>query len=497
MQLDGYIRVSEVGGREGDAFQSPGTQLEKIEQYAKAHDHTVHFADCPYCKGEGKVNRKDCKQCGSCGKRSELDISGGKMNRPILDSLIERAKSGESDGIVVSKLNRFARTLLGGLTVLKELQEAGGVVVSVTDNIDLSTPVGRMVAAFLLAIAQMELERVKEEWGDARRKAVESGIFTSTVVPFGWKKGDDRRLYHSDDAPKVCKMYAMRKAGKSCHAIAQWLNKVAPLRNGGNWLASSVQHILSNRIYRGELISGEYVNATAYKPIVTEPEWQAAQIKGKSQPRNKHEILLTGLVRCAGCRYVMSPTITVTKWKGRTYRTPVYRCRGKHGAGNCPAPTTIARKKLEPHIEAVFLEQMAGTRLGAEKSNTEHYEAVTELERLEDELRLFAADTTAREALGETAYHTALRSRSEGVEAARTRVKLTAAEAPSIDLTRWADLSVAEQRQVLSSALDVVFVRRGSTVEDRTLVVWRGDLENELPRTGGGRRQGPITSATW
>jgi site-specific DNA recombinase len=497
MNLDGYVRVSEVGGRSGDSFQSPSTQIEKIEHYGKAHGHSVHIPDCPTCKGRGAIRNKECKACRGCCKLVELDISGGKMNRPILDSIIERVKRGESDGIIVSKVNRFARTLLGGLTVIKELQEADGILVSVTDNIDLSTPTGRMVANILLAIAQMELERIKEEWSDARRKAVEKGIFTSTIVPFGWKKGDDRRLYHSDDAPMVREMYAMRKAGKSYHAIAQWLNKVAPLPTGGNWLASSVQHILSNRIYRGELISGDCVNATAYKPIITEPEWQAAQIKGKPQPRNKHEILLTGLVRCAGCRYVMSPTITVTKWKGRTYRTPVYRCRGKHGAGNCPAPTTIARKKLEPYVEAAFLEQMAGTRLGAEKSNTEHDEAVTELERLEDELRLFATDTTAREALGETAYHTALRSRSEGVEDARARVKLTAVEVLSIDLTRWADLSVTEQRQVMSAALDVVFVRRGSTIENRTLVVWRGDLEDDLPRTGGGRRQGPITSATW
>jgi site-specific DNA recombinase len=497
MQLDAYIRVSDVGGRGGDSFQSPSIQLEKIEQYAKAHSHTVRIPACPDCKRKDKVNPKECKTCGGCGKLVELDVSGGKMNRPILDSLIERVKSGESDGIIVSKLNRFARTLIGGLQVIKELQEAGGVIVSVTDNIDLSTPTGRMVASILLAIAQMELERIRDEWADARRNAVEGGVYTSAIVPFGWEKRQDRRLRPSADAPIVREVFALRKEGKSCNAIAKWLDKRAPLENGCNWLGSTVQHILSNRIYRGELIAGGYTNSSAYDPIVSEPEWQAAQIKGKTQPRTKHDVLLTGLVRCAGCRYMMSPSYTVTKEKGRTYKTPVYRCRGRHGAGHCPSPTTIARKKLEPYVEAAFLEHMAGTRLTAEKSNANQDKAVAELERLEGELKLFAADTTARSALGETAYHTALRSRSQGVEEARAHVKTTAAEALSIDVGQWTDLMVSEQRQVMSAALDVIFVRRGATVEDRILVIWRGDLKDDLPRTGGGRHQGPITSHAW
>jgi DNA invertase Pin-like site-specific DNA recombinase len=87
--LDAYIRVSAVKGRGGESFISPHVQRERIEAWAHLHDRTLVWHE------------------------PELDVSGGRMDRPIFDQIMARIRAGESGGVVVvAKLDRFARTLL-------------------------------------------------------------------------------------------------------------------------------------------------------------------------------------------------------------------------------------------------------------------------------------------------------------------------------------------------------------------------------------------------
>src|SRR5580698_4934737 len=115
MKLDEYRRVSQVGGREGDRFLSPELQRKGIEDYARLHGHTAR------------------------PNPPELDVSGGKLKRPILDKIITRIRNGESDGVLVNDLDRYSRDVLGGNLLLLEITEAGGTLVSVHENLDIST----------------------------------------------------------------------------------------------------------------------------------------------------------------------------------------------------------------------------------------------------------------------------------------------------------------------------------------------------------------------
>src|SRR6478735_5063185 len=87
-KLDGYIRVSRVGGREGDSFVSPQLQRERIEAAARnAGAEIVEW-------------------------HQDLDQSGGNAERPGFVRVLERVEAGETDGVVVAKLDRFARSVL-------------------------------------------------------------------------------------------------------------------------------------------------------------------------------------------------------------------------------------------------------------------------------------------------------------------------------------------------------------------------------------------------
>jgi DNA invertase Pin-like site-specific DNA recombinase len=138
-RLDEYRRVSQVNGREGEGFQSPELQRKAIAVYACAHGHTI------------------------TPNPEELDVSGGKLRRPILDGIMERIRSGESDGIIVNDLDRYSRDVLGADLLLVEIKKAGGTLVSVHENIDITTPDGKMMFDFRMAIAENYLARSREK----------------------------------------------------------------------------------------------------------------------------------------------------------------------------------------------------------------------------------------------------------------------------------------------------------------------------------------------
>src|SRR5215212_179841 len=108
LPLDGYVRVSQVGGREGEGFISPDVQERAIREWAERAG--VEVVMQPH----------------------ELNVSGGTMDRPVFASIMERVREGKSGGVVVYKSDRFARTLLGAISTLAEIGEHGGVFASAT-----------------------------------------------------------------------------------------------------------------------------------------------------------------------------------------------------------------------------------------------------------------------------------------------------------------------------------------------------------------------------
>jgi site-specific DNA recombinase len=74
------------------------------------------------------------------------------MDRPGLQDAIRRCEQGEAQGIIVAKLDRFSRSLAGALAAIEQLQASGAQLISVADNIDSSTPTGRLMRDLLLGL---------------------------------------------------------------------------------------------------------------------------------------------------------------------------------------------------------------------------------------------------------------------------------------------------------------------------------------------------------
>src|SRR3954452_12658841 len=91
--LDIYVRVSDVKGRSGESFQSPKEQEER-------------------CRGALTSRGLEAGDV-----FHELDVSGKSMERPELRKVRERIEAGDSGGVVVARIDRLGRTIIGALEV--------------------------------------------------------------------------------------------------------------------------------------------------------------------------------------------------------------------------------------------------------------------------------------------------------------------------------------------------------------------------------------------
>ena len=255
---DGYIRVCRRAGREGESFISPEVQRKKIAGWAKLHEvEIVEWWE-------------------------EIDQSGAKLERPMFQEALARCERGETGGIVVARLDRFARSAVDALESIRRLNEAGARLVSVEDNFDGSTPMGRFAIGILTLIAELELERIKESWsarsagGRARRAhlcAAPDRLWRGTSRS-GWCREEPAASAVRGGVPAAGAGGLLGGAG-----APSW-------RSSGVYPPTREQALVEGRAspgwsrtrsISGQARSGKVVKENAHEPIVTRAEFDAAQ----------------------------------------------------------------------------------------------------------------------------------------------------------------------------------------------------------------------------
>src|ERR687888_1785199 len=111
-------------------------------------------------------------------------------------------------------------------------------LVSVEDNFDGSTPMGRFAIGILTLIAELELERIKENWSTAVRSAVERGVHISARPPTGYRRDERGRLVVEEPAASAIREVFRRRAlGASYAALARYLDEqgVRPATGNPHW----------------------------------------------------------------------------------------------------------------------------------------------------------------------------------------------------------------------------------------------------------------------
>jgi site-specific DNA recombinase len=433
---DGYIRVSRRAGREGESFISPEVQRSKIESWAKLHGvEIVKWWE-------------------------EIDQSGAKRDRPMFQQALERCEHGETGGIVVARLDRFARSAVDALESIKRLNEAGARLVSVEDNFDGSSAMGRFALGILTLIAELELERIKEGWATAISRAVERGVHISGRTPTGYTRDKNGRLQlDKRAAPVIAEVFRRRALGASWAELARFLEekKVYPSTGNKHWSKFGVATLVKNRVYLGQARSGEIVNDDAHPPIVTRAEFDAAQSVRKSLLSQRDgsiasQAMLGGIARCAGCGHTLKITGNTRKATGARY--PIYYCTGRYASGLCPARANIAAVELDNYVEEQVLEalqQDGGPVAQAVAASEQLSDATQRLAEAEHELDLFITNPTLLTLLGDQKFIEAVQARQQAVDQARTHLAELQSQSELADeladgdlLAAWHDLTIQE-----------------------------------------------------
>lgn len=491
--VGGYIRVSRVGGRTGEGYISPDEQREGIDAYAKQLN--AHVPDDAWFKDE--------------------DYSGGSFDRPAWEDLIARIESGELEGVIVWRIDRFARNLSDGAAQVKRIvDELGGLFGSAQERMDPTTDTGRYMLQLFLNNAELQLNMFKTSWRGVKERAIARGAHIGPT-PLGYSRvpkgqsGSGTLLPDPAWSPLIVRLFNQAAdQGEGNGTLATWANSNLPRPDGKRWTSTTVGHVLANRVYRGEVSqhariagSADLLNADAHEALVDERTWKEAQ-RGPATKRTtaSRVNLLAGLIRCAGCRYRM-----VGGPGGKKGSLRVYRCTGNHGGGKCQASAVVKAELVEEWTVAQVQQQwQTRLTLAAHKASagSDSEEAANALEAAREELEIFAADHTARKLLGD-GYHAALEARVNVVAEAEAAYEAFAQDREAQELVQldWSDLTAEEVRDVLGGAIDAVFLRRNPSgkrlpVEERALIVWRGELDDDIP-TRGRSVSGPLRPFIW
>lgn len=487
LPLDGYIRVSQVGGRGGDRFQSPEQQRDAIEAWAAANGVQV-----------GLIHE-------------DLDESGGTMDRPGMRAALERVERGETGGLVVARLDRFARTLIGGLTTIEQLQERDARVVSVAEAVDPATPMGRAMLGLLLIMAQWQRDQADESFGVAQARAASAGRFPGRP-PYGYRRTEDGRTeLDPDTAPVVRRIFEARASGRGWGGIAIDLTRdgIRTSTGGERWAYSTISGIVRSEAYLGVFKGPRGLRVEeAWPAIVDRDLWERANaIRGvRDTDRRYQDRLLAGIARCAGCRQVLRRTVNPEGYVS-------YGCR----APGCPARASMGAEVLDGHVARLIDERLARLRLRAQVASDDDGEeqrlttardaAVRELEAWRDDLEL-------RGVLGELDWREGMLARARARDDAETNLARHRAETGVAALSLLPDdvvpqleqLPWAGRRRVVEALLHSVWVRRSEArgprarqhVDLRTLVVWQDDPRPpDLPVRGSRRGRETTQPLSW
>ncbi len=471
--LDGYIRVSRTRGREGDSFISPKVQRDCIQRWADARGVRI------------------------AAWHEDLDQSGGKLHRPGLDAMLARIRAGQTRGLAVAHLDRLSRAgVADALRLVESVHEAGAKIAVVDLGIDPTTPVGEFSMTLFLALGRMQRRQFQERWEEAQSRAIGRGIHFR--APFGYSKPGKAEpiVPNPKTAPLVKSAFEMRAAGEPWPKIATFLNERHAPSKAPAWTRSTVNHLIRNTAYLGTATCGRHVQPGAHPALISAELWQAANaVKAQAPSRGTGEgALLSGLVRCAGCRYVMSPG--ATQGAGRPEQLLTYTCRRHHSAGRCQGSCAIKRETVEQYVEDAFLKRYAEVSIEGVVDSADLDVAQQEVAEAEADLEAFRDNErvrTALQALGDSAFEDGIAARAERVIAARETLAAARASAVGFalpDAVSYRALRLPERRSLLRAGIGAVFVRRSLTragrgkapdPATRVHICWTGQEPNDLP----------------
>lgn len=332
-----YTRKSTEEGLEQE-YNSLDAQREAAESYICSQRH------------EGWIALDD--------RYDDGGFTGGNLDRPALQRLLRDIEDGKIDILVCYKVDRLSRSLLDFTKLIEILDRNNVSFVSVTQNFQTTTSMGRLTLNILLSFAQFERELIGERVRDKIAGAKRKGKYTGGPPLFGYNVDTENHklIVNPEEAETVrniFKRYTQVSSGLTIakelneHGITRksWTTIKGIHRQGSSWNAKQIYELLNNRTYLGETKHKEKTYPGEHDAIIPQSLWDNVQsliVHNPSGNRRRDVVpaLLRGIIRCGHCGCTL--TVSYTKRKGKMYRYYVCSTAAKMGYDSCPIRTISA-----------------------------------------------------------------------------------------------------------------------------------------------------------
>ena len=260
-------------------------------------------------------------------------ISGKNLERPGIERIREMIADGHVSHVLVWRLDRLSRNLGDLILLADEFGKANVGLVSLSENLDLTSAAGRMFYNILGTFAQFYREQLAENVTLGMDQARRQGIWVNRP-PTGYDLVDGV-LIPNGQADQVRRAFRLRGMGKSQAEVA----------DATGIKRTTIHTILNNRAYLGEMRHKDQWLPSRHEPLITDEEWRAAH-RGRTKGVKRGKDLLSGRVHCGMCGRRQS---IMGNGKGQWH----YRCR-HHGDG-CDQPARSNRGLLKAFVLALSL----------------------------------------------------------------------------------------------------------------------------------------------
>lgn len=374
-----YTRKSSEEGLE-QAFNSLHAQRDACEAYIKSQAHeSWKLVKTSYDDG---------------------GFSGGSMERPALQRLLAEVAAGRINVVVVYKVDRLTRSLADFARIVETLDGHGASFVSVTQQFNTTSSMGRLTLNVLLSFAQFEREVTGERIRDKIAASKRKGMWMGGTVPLGYDVVNRELVVNEAEAGTVRDIFeryihlgsvAKLRAELQRRGVLskRWTSSTGRTWGGAKFSRGALYWLLRNPVYVGRISHKGSIYEGRQAAIVEQDQWERAQalLSEKSASRQRHNIAPGGRP-LAGRLFddrgnAMSPSYS-TKRSGQRYNYYVSQARLQNDKARAGTVARVPANEIERLVrEAVCTTDIDGSGCAAELMRERVERVVVHADRVE------------------------------------------------------------------------------------------------------------------
>lgn len=285
-------------------------------------DFTTLDAQAHHCKNMLDAFGYELADLGHKGIIKDDGYSGKDLNRPGIQEILNNVeKRKKFDGIIFFRLDRLTRNPRDLYALIDLFRDNEVDFISVRENLDSSTAIGRVVIGILGLLSAFERELTGERVKASAIARVRQGKWVGGFLPYGYKlvkHGDplpngrqpNKVVLNKELAPKIRTIWEMAADNKSLTEIAIELQKLGlKTLKGHNWRKQTISSILKNPFYKGFLFYSNETHKGNHEAMIDEQIWDKANkimhaklpAHGFLRKPKVFDYLLSGMLKCGKC----------------------------------------------------------------------------------------------------------------------------------------------------------------------------------------------------